>query len=95
MIKKDLYRELSPQGKKEMEPLFKPFESAINSLDDGQKKIYNQYLNQCYIHARKTELGEPSEPPRLPEGMSSQLDMTNILGLHKKYSEVKKKHPAD
>ena len=95
MIDKDLYRELSPEGKKLMEPHFEPFRQAINSLDEDGKKVYNEYLNQSYIHARKVELGEPSEPPKVPDGMSEELHMMHIVDLHEKYSQVKKKHPAE
>jgi len=90
MIKKDLYRELNSEGKEKMRPYFEPFIASINALDDKQKKEYNNYLNACYIHARKVELTEAEEKdaPSLPSGFDSVLSVDTILKLHHMYVEV-------
>jgi len=95
MIKKDLYRELSPEGKVKIEPYFKPFEEAMSELTEHQKKEYNEYLNQCYIYARNLELGIVTDYPQVPAGLNQNLSMQNILHIHDVYSKIKKQYPKE
>ena len=95
MIKKDLYRELSPEGKTKIEPYFKPFEEAMSELTENQKKEYNEYLNQCYMYARNLELGVVTDYPQVPAGLNQNLSMQNILHIHDVYSKIKKQHPKE
>ncbi len=97
MIKKDLYRELSPEGKAKLEPYFKPFEEAMASLTESQKKQYNnEYLNQCYIYARNSEIDSFGDnPPALPAGFNQILSMDHILHLHTIYTQIKKQYPKE
>ncbi len=95
MIKKDLYRELSPEGKTKIEPYFKPFEEAMSELTENQKKEYNEYLNSCYIYARNLELGIVTDYPEVPAGLNQNLSMQNILHIHDIYSKIKKQYPKE
>lgn len=92
MINKDLYRELTPEGKTLMEPYFEPFLKAMKGLSLSEKKQYNEYLNQAYIFARKKESAQASQTDTvlLPQGFDSVLSIKNILAISEKYEETKK-----
>lgn len=93
LIHKDLYRRLNALGREKMRPHFEPFMSAVRRLTPEQKRVYErEYLNECYIHARKVEKGlAPSdEPVPFPQILQNvpELQMENILHLEHEYSQV-------
>ncbi|WNG26898.1 hypothetical protein F0U62_24920 [Cystobacter fuscus] len=91
---KPLVRDVPEAAKPKIQSLVAPIENAMSGMSEAQKKSYDQYMNQSYIHARNQELGVASTPPRLPPGLSEDLSAENIKRVQVALYEIKAQYKS-
>ncbi|MGE6763379.1 SH3 domain-containing protein [Corallococcus interemptor] len=92
LLGKPLVRNVPEAAVLELQKLVKPVESAMAAMTEAQRIQYLEYLNQSYIHARAMELGQPSKPPPLPDGLNKVLSVERIQALERSIAEIKARY---
>ena len=66
-----------------------PVRQVAQQLSEAQRVDYNSYLTQSYTSARQVEMGLPSSPVALPDGIPGVLSTTNLLDLNEQLTLLK------
>jgi hypothetical protein len=82
----------SPERQKVIGPIER--EIALRNKDPAKKAAYDAYLRDLYQHARNSELGIESTPPKLPAGIDNAISAEGLRQVLDQVEAIKAKAKA-